>query len=81
MSRERLQKESRRWLHQAGDDISAAEVLLEHGKYAQSCFLSQQAGEKALKAIWYWAGHEPWGHSVAKLIDDLPLESLRSERR
>jgi HEPN domain-containing protein len=74
MSLEHQRGESRRWLRQAEDDISAVVVLLEHAKYSQSCFLSQQAGEKAMKAVWYWQGHEPWGHSIAKLIDDFPGE-------
>lgn len=79
MSLEHQQNESRRWLRQAEDDVHAAEVLLEHGKYSQACFLAQQAGEKALKAVWYWSGHEPWGHSIAKLIGDFPSERTRSD--
>jgi HEPN domain-containing protein len=77
MSLEHQRGESRRWLRQAEDDISAVVVLLEHAKYSQACFLSQQAGEKAMKAVWYWQGREPWGHSIAKLIDDLPGEETR----
>ena len=78
MSLEHHQGESRRWLRQAEDDLSAVEVLLGHAKYSQSCFLSQQAGEKAIKAVWYWQGQEPWGHSIAKLKDDMSDEETRS---
>jgi len=33
--------------------------------------IAQQAAEKAVKALWYLADAEPWGHSVQKLIGDL----------
>ena len=40
--------------------------------YAASCFHSQQAEEKSIKAIWHFEDEDPWGHSVKKLIDDFP---------
>jgi HEPN domain-containing protein len=42
-----------------------------------ACFQAQQAAEKALKALWLGNGFEPWGHSVLRLIDDYPDESVR----
>ena len=44
--------EGRRWLDYANDDLEAAEALLEHQDVAPrlSCFLAQQAVEKAIKA-------------------------------
>jgi len=72
MSVERLEAEARRWLVQAADDLEAAEALLAVGKNAQAAFLAQQAGEKALKAFWIRLDLEPWGHSLARLIKDLP---------
>ena len=70
--------EAKRWFRQAEDDLAAARILTTNHKFAQACFLCQQAGEKAMKAIWFWSDEDPWGHSVAKLIDDLERESLRS---
>ena len=43
--------------------------------YAQACFYSQQAGEKAVKALWYMLDADPWGHSVQRLILDFPHRS------
>jgi HEPN domain-containing protein len=50
MSREKRQSETVLWLGQAEDDLAAAKALAFAGKHAQSCFLCQQSGEKALKA-------------------------------
>jgi HEPN domain-containing protein len=71
MSLEKNRQQAQRWLKTAEGDLSAAEILLEHGKYAHSCFQSQQAGEKAMKAIWFFLDADPWGHSIKKLIQDL----------
>ena len=78
MSAERLKKEAHRWLAQAQEDYSVAELLAREGKFAQSCFYSQQSAEKALKGLWYFLDEEPWGHSVCRLIADLEKEPYRS---
>ncbi len=72
MSVERLSADARRWFRQAEDDLEAAEVLVSAGKYAQASFLAQQAGEKALKALWFRLDLDPWGHSLGRLVRDLP---------
>ena len=71
MSTEKNIREAKRWLTTAEDDNDSAVILKENGKFAHSCFHAQQAGEKALKAIWYFADADPWGHSIKKLIEDL----------
>ena len=71
MSIEKNIAEALRWLRTGEDDLDAAIVLKINGKYPQSCFYAQQAGEKALKAVWYYADADPWGHSIRKLIEDL----------
>jgi HEPN domain-containing protein len=45
--------EARRWLAYAQSDLDAAAILLASPEFFphQVCFLAQQAGEKALKAI------------------------------
>ncbi|MCX7850930.1 HEPN domain-containing protein, partial [Thermus sp.] len=45
---------------------------LRAGKLAQATFLAQQAGEKALKALWIALGLDPWGQGLAQLVRDLP---------
>lgn len=71
MSLEKNRQQAQRWLRTAEGDLSAAVILFEHGKYAHACFQSQQAGEKAMKAIWFFLDADPWGHSIKKLIQDL----------
>jgi HEPN domain-containing protein len=72
MSVDKERHEARRWLDTAREDLDAARSLLEAGKFSHSCFFSQQAGEKAVKALWYFLGEDPWGHSIQKLIAELP---------
>ena len=50
--------EARHWMSYAKSDLDAAYTLLERGDFfpRQICFLSQQAGEKALKAILVYLG-------------------------
>ena len=68
MSLDKEQYEAQRWLETAREDLDAAKALLEKGKFSHACFFCQQSGEKALKAIWYFLGEDPWGHSIQKLI-------------
>jgi len=44
---------------------------LERGFYEWACFSSQQAAEKAVKAVFQKMGAEAWGHSVADLLQEL----------
>ncbi len=72
MSTDKERYEARRWLGTAREDLDAARTLMESGRFSHSCFFSQQAGEKALKALWFFLGEDPWGHSIQKLIAELP---------
>jgi HEPN domain-containing protein len=71
MSDEKTRTEARRWLATARGDLETARMLAQGGRWAHACFHAQQAGEKALKALWYAQDLDPWGHSVLRLIDDL----------
>jgi HEPN domain-containing protein len=51
MSQERARHRAGLWLRQAEDDLRAAQVLQAAGPAAQACFLAQQVGEKAIKAL------------------------------
>lgn len=56
---------------QAMADWNAAGALATAGHYNLACFHSQQAAEKAVKALLYAEGvDDPWGHSVADLLRD-----------
>jgi HEPN domain-containing protein len=72
MSVAKNRREAHRWLRTAEEDLQAARVLMRAESYAQACFYAQQAGEKAIKALWYLLDVDPWGHSVQKLIMDFP---------
>jgi len=72
MSAEKQRREAWRWLHQAGDDLEAARVLLAASKHPQAAFFAQQAGEKALKAVWLFQDADPWGHSLGRLVREMP---------
>ena len=62
--------EAERWLRQAENDLAFAELGAREGFPAQACFTSQQAAEKALKAIHYLSGERfvP-GHSLVELLE------------
>jgi len=81
MSLEKQHQEALRWLKTADEDLGAARGLRSLKKYSHACFLAQQCGEKALKALWYALGHDPWGHSIQKLIVDIPDKAARQVLR
>ena len=62
------------WYAQAVEDLSWAEDTLRSGRFAQACFVAQQAAEKALKAL---ALHQqcdlPRSHSVLLLAKALEI--------
>jgi HEPN domain-containing protein len=81
MSLDKQIHESQRWLETAEEDLEAARILLREKKYSHSCFLAQQSGEKALKALWHFIGSDPWGHSIHKLILEIPDEKIRKNMK
>ncbi len=46
-----MREEVQNWFLQAKEDLSTAEANLQIGKYYAAAFFSQQAAEKALKAV------------------------------
>lgn len=59
---------------QAGRDLEQAEASRREGRHEWACFAAQQAGEKAVKALHLHLGQEAWGHVVARLLRELPLD-------
>jgi len=70
---------SRDWMKQAERDIENAKYEMRGGFFEWACFLSQQAAEKALKAVYQKLGGEAFGHSVSGLISNLP-EGYKAEK-
>lgn len=72
MSASDARHEAERWFKTAGQDLQAAKALAQTDHHAQACFLAQQAAEKAVKSLWFAQDADPWGHSVQKLLSELP---------
>jgi HEPN domain-containing protein len=72
MSLSKAQYEAKRWLRTAEEDLKAARTLNDAEMYSHACFLAQQCGEKAMKALWLFFDEDPWGHSVQKLVMQYP---------
>lgn len=70
-------EEAHRWFRQAQEDLAAAKDVHEDGRYNWSCFICQQAAEKALKAVYLSRG-EPveWIHSCLVLVQGDPRKQL-----
>jgi HEPN domain-containing protein len=58
------------WLSQAERDLKAARDSLSSGNYEWSAFQSQQAAEKALKALLQYFNREVREHSVVRLLEE-----------
>ena len=76
--------EAERWLRQAEHDLAFGRLALKERYFAQACFVAQQTGEKALKAIAYAQGERVViGHSlvelVSRLLDRVPALRARRE--
>jgi HEPN domain-containing protein len=62
------------WIRQARRDLEHALRSLQDGDYEWACFAAQQAGEKAVKAVYQKLGADAWGHSVTSLLQSLPSD-------
>ena len=56
------------WLRQSEADLRHAHHARESGGHDWACFASHQAAEKAVKAVLFGRGTEPWGYSVTRLL-------------
>jgi HEPN domain-containing protein len=65
---------ARDWLSQAERDLEMAEIARQAGRHEWACFAAQQGAEKAVKALHLHLGQEAWGHLIARLLRELPLE-------
>ena len=71
MSQEKARQRAQLWLRQAQDDFQAASMLHQGGQAAQACFLAQQVGEKALKALLAAEDRDLRSHSLTALLREL----------
>jgi HEPN domain-containing protein len=60
------------WLRQADKDLRHSRNSIASQDYEWACFAAQQAAEKALKALYQHLGGEFFGHSLLKMLRELP---------
>lgn len=74
VSGRRMTSRANDWFAQAERDLEQARSSQEEGRHEWACFAAQQSAEKAVKALHLHLGQEAWGHVVARLLRELPLE-------
>ena len=62
------------WFAQAERDLDQAQSSQNDGRHEWACFAAQQSAEKAVKALHLSLNQEAWGHVVARLLRELPLD-------
>lgn len=60
------------WFRQAERDLQHAKRATDAGDFEWSCFAAQQAAEKAVKALYQSIHVDAIGHSVSRMMQDLP---------
>jgi HEPN domain-containing protein len=74
-----MPERSKDWINQAIKDLKTAEDMAKSGSFEWSCFVAQQAAEKAVKAVFQRLNAAAWGHSVLDLIKILSNKATVSE--
>ena len=59
------------WLDQAERDLGRAALDLQYEYWEWACFTSQQAAEKAVKALLMNRGIAAWGHAITAMLHRL----------
>ncbi|MFN3309224.1 MAG: HEPN domain-containing protein [Anaerolineales bacterium] len=57
------------WFEQAKRDLQRASLDVRYEYYEWACFTSQQAAEKAIKALGLKLGLSLWGHSLTEMLE------------
>jgi HEPN domain-containing protein len=60
------------WLRQADADLRHARHARDDGDHEWAAFASQQAAEKAIKALYQKLHLDAWGHVLSVLLASLP---------
>lgn len=61
----------RDWLEQALRGLGRARIDVQYEYWEWACFTSQQAAEKAVKALLMHRGLDAWGHAVTPMLRQL----------
>lgn len=62
--------EYQRWRSEAEHALDSARREGAAGGYNWSCFLAEQSGQLAMKALLHGLGRGPWGHDLIRLGDE-----------
>ncbi len=73
-----MAERSRDWFRQAEADLRHAGNSVKAGDYDWASFASQQAAEKAIKALFQHLHLDAWGHVLSALLNSLP-EAVRPD--
>lgn len=65
---------SKDWYAQAERDLEQARASQKEDRHEWACFAAQQAAEKAVKALHLVLGQEAYGHVIARLLREVPIE-------
>jgi len=65
---------SRDWLRQAEKDLEHAKRARSGNDFEWACFAAQQAAEKSVKALYQSIHVDAIGHSVTRMLRDLPAD-------
>jgi HEPN domain-containing protein len=60
------------WFRQAEKDLQHTRRAADGGDFEWACFAAQQAAEKAVKALYQNMHVDVIGHSVSRMLQDLP---------
>lgn len=64
------------WMKQARRDLEMAKKARESGFFEWTCFIAQQAAEKAVKAVYQAKGGSAIGHGIGSLLRGLKAERV-----
>jgi HEPN domain-containing protein len=61
------------WFRQSEKDLQHAKRSVDAGDFEWACFAAQQAAEKAVKSLYQSIHVDAIGHSVSRMLQDLPI--------
>ena len=64
------------WFERALRDLEQAESSRRDGRHEWACFAAQQAAEKVVRSVHLSLAQDAWGHVVARLLNELPVDVL-----
>jgi len=70
---------TRDWFRQAEKDLQHAKRSLKARDFEWACFAAQQSAEKAVKSLYQSVHIDAIGHSISRMLQDLPASLTPTE--